>query len=178
MGRVLLALILIGGICGILLVATAEITQQPIAYNRAKQARAIYTDILHEPLPESIALDQTDFGNCSHWLITQLSTNGYSGEIQFVALWRPPQPHNKTERNAQLGFHDRVSLRVLHHLETPGIGDFIDNRHNTWLPEQDNHLPVDWLEVDNVSGATITTQAVQRAASNTFIWARDKCRDD
>ena len=59
-------------------------------------------------------------------------------------------------------------MRVTAHRETPGIGDFIDHERDLWLPARDGQPASGWDNLDAVSGATVTSSAIQRAASTLF----------
>ena len=148
--RSVLTLIGIGGVCGVLLVGVANETAAPIQANRDAAARAVYQELLGKTLPPDSDLSTTLLGDCDQWLIRRLTQPGYAGDIEMIALWR-------ASNNA-------ISLRTVRHLETPGIGDFIDTRVSDWMFKQDHQPLTQWQSLDNVSGATITTNAVIRSA--------------
>ena len=74
-------------------------------------------------------------------------TTGYGGPIDFVAAFRP-------------GAIAPLNLIVLRHRETPGIADFLS------ATSGGNRA------LDGVSGATITSRALQKAAMEIGEWLR------
>ena len=144
------ALILIGGVCGLLLVGTHAFTAEDIRLNRQAQARALMAQMLGQDLAADQDIDANRFGDCDMWVFQRVITNGYAGPIEVLVLWRA----------AGAG----LSLRVTRHRETPGIGDFIDHRRDSWITKLDNQQIDAIAALDNVSGATITFNAMQRAA--------------
>jgi len=68
-----------------------------------------------------------------------------------------------------------LSLRVVGHQETPGIGDFIDHTRSRWIMELDNASAQAYAQLDAVSGATITSNAIKRAASQIFNQVKVFC---
>ena len=73
---------------------------------------------------------------------------GYGGAIEFIAVFRP-------------GESVPLNLIVFRHRETPGIADFLDS------PSGGNRA------LDGVSGATVTSRAVQKAAGEIGEWLRE-----
>lgn len=174
MVKLALSLLMIGGTCGLLLVATDRLTTDQISHNREARARELMADMLGAPVVASVVdpdVDpvvssffdsfferreadwdtQTDtFGTCDDWLFSRVKSNGYAGVIDLLVLWRSDSG----------GF----VMRVTQHRETPGIGDFIDHSRSAWITALDAQTADAYTEVDNVSGATITTAAIRRAA--------------
>jgi len=149
MGRTVLSLAAIGGLCGLLLVTTHYQTKGPIQINREAQARGLMTTMLGSPLPAEIDLTASFQGDCTTWVFHKTQAMGYAGNIELRTLWRPG---------------GAMMMRVIAHRETPGIGDFIDHTRDPWILALDSKR-IDAIEqTDNVSGATITTRAILRAA--------------
>ncbi|XOV82960.1 MAG: FMN-binding protein [bacterium] len=152
-------LLVIGGLCGILLVLTNQFTATDIQANREARTRALLEAMLGQPLPAQTSITEAIFGNCEQWLFVRTSSAGYAGPIYLTALWRagssPAQP-------------GRLSLRVIDHRETPGIGDFIDHTRDPWITELDNSNAAAYAHLDAVTGATITSNAIRRAADRIF----------
>ena len=73
---------------------------------------------------------------------------GYGGPIEFVAAFRR-------------GESDPFNLIVVRHRETPGIADFLS------APSGGNRA------LDGVSGATVTSRAIQDAAREVGEWLRE-----
>jgi len=153
MVRAVFAVTTIGLTCGLLLVLTERFTAADIARNRDAEARALLEQLLQQPLPADTDLQAELFGNCDAWVMQRIEVVGYAGAIDLRVLWRPG---------------DRLSMRVVSHRETPGIGDFIDHRRDPWITALDQKTAQSIAELDAVSGATITTRAIQRAARETL----------
>lgn len=159
----IVALLFIGTVCGGLLAWTHAVTKPAIEYNRLQYTRALATDLLGEKPPDNMDFAQAVVGSCDTWLLRKIYTPGYAGEIEFLSLW-----NNKLTPT--------VALRTIKHLETPGIGDFIDQSRDTWLTRLDDVTQAELTNIDRVSGATITYKAVLRAFSDTFSHAAEQCR--
>jgi len=145
-------LIGIGGVCGILLVGTHAATKDQIEQNRLDKTKLLMTRMLGHEIPANIATSQPFIGDCNLWIFSTLQIQGYAGLIHLTALGR-------------LGSNEaRLTLRVVQHSETPGIGDFIDHQKSAWMSYLDNMTLNAFQTVDNVSGATITTNAIRKAA--------------
>ena len=100
---------------------------------------------------------------CDYWQITKLEVAGYSGIISGLALIE------------DIGKHERLSLRITAHNETPGIGDFIDHRKKSWIQALDGNSFEEWSDLDSVTGATITSLAILKMANSAFELERDSC---
>ena len=161
MFRAIFSLLIIGGVCGALLVGTHALTAEDITLNREARARALITAMLGEELPPSTDLQALPIGTCEGWIIQRITVGGYAGDIELLSLWRTP---------------DRLTLRVTSHRETPGIGDFIDHERDAWTPQLDGTSMATFAEVDNVSGATITTNAIRDAAAASAQGVEAYCR--
>lgn len=148
MFKSLTALLAIGTTCGGLLVASNELTKSRIEANRTAQTRQLMEQLLGQPLPRD-----TDLTTLQHCQFSEHQVHGYAGNIHVMALWQAGE----------------ISLRVIRHQETPGIGTFIDHHRDPWLPEHDQSTQAQWRAIDSVAGATITTNAIKRAAQLTFL---------
>ena len=159
--KVALSLLAIGGTCGLLLVGTDLLTSDDISVNREARARQLMADMLGTPLDHHWNIQTDTFGACDNWLFSNVVSNGYAGDINLVVLWR-----------ADTG---GLVARVTQHRETPGIGDFIDHSRSDWITALDARTATAFSEVDNVSGATITTAAIRRAAQTAQQQVEDYC---
>jgi len=148
--RLLLSLVSIGAVCGGLLIGTHAVTQGAIASNREARDRALMAELLGAPLPADWHIGEQIFGACAQHVFQHVAVNGYAGAIHITAMWRSAD--------------QSMALRVTGHRETPGIGDFIDHTRHPWLPDMDGSNQADFASLDNVTGATITTNAVRKAA--------------
>ena len=158
--RSLVSLVLIAGFCGTALVWVNAITAPRIETQRQEQARALMNSLLQpEQRIELKALEGwrgDTLSACTDWWLLRLSENGYAGPIEFLAYWQ----------TFEGDLPSVIKLRVLNHLETPGIGDFIDHEHSDYLPDRDNWTLTEWQTADTLSGATITHNALKRAAES------------
>lgn len=157
--KVFTPLLIIGGLCGALLVMTDQLTAPDIQANREARTRALLEEMLQQSLPAQTEIDADIFGSCSEWLFVRTQTTGYAGPIYLTALWRAGLTSEDTEG---------LSLRVVGHQETPGIGDFIDHARSPWITDLDNSSARAYAQLDAVSGATITSNAIRRAAGQIF----------
>ncbi len=156
--RAFVTIVVIGACCAALLVATDALTRPDIEFARQARARALAESLLGAPLPGHMNPAAQQFGECPAWLFRRYQANGYAGPIDMLAFYR---------RGA-------LSLRVTAHRETPGIGDFIDHTRSPWLSNLDGKTAADWQALDAVSGATITSEAIRRAADElSAIFSRE-----
>ena len=158
--RSLVSLVLIAGFCGTALVWVNAITAPRIETQRQEQARALMNSLLQpEQRIELKALEGRrgdTLSACTDWWLLRLSENGYAGPIEFLAYWQ----------TFEGDLPSVIKLRVLNHLETPGIGDFIDHERSDYLPDRDSWTLTEWQTADTLSGATITHNALKRAAES------------
>lgn len=154
MVRLLSILLAIGGGCGALLVGTHAFTEEGITANRQARARMLLEELAGAALPEHMDLSQATFGACDDRMFQRLTVPGYAGPIYLTVMWRADDAS--------------LALRVTGHRETPGIGDFIDHQRDAWLPALDGSTRLEFEALDNVSGATITSNAMRRAAAQAY----------
>lgn len=145
----IIALLVIGGLCGLALTHTYESTRQPVTENRIRQAQALLSELLQRQAPTDLKWQQGVANACGDWQFVRGTSPGYAGPIAYLALLQNQQ----------------ISLRVTQHQETPGIADFIDHRKDRYLADQDNTAIADWAQLDNISGATITHKALRGMAA-------------
>ena len=155
----ILSLVLIAATCGAALVWINEITAPRIAAQRQEQARALMRSLLQpqQQIELKTVADWRDdiLSACTDWWLIRVSEDGYAGPIELLAHWQPFDANQP----------GRIKLRVLKHLETPGIGDFIDHERDNYLPDRDGATVAQWQAADALSGATVTFNALQRAAA-------------
>ena len=152
-----IAVLLIGGLCGFALTQTHQITRAPIEDNRIRQAQALLSELLGQEAPTDLRWVKGVANACGDWQFVRGAKLGYSGPIEFLALLD----------------HERISMRVTRHQETPGIADFIDHTKDDYLPNLDNSAIDAWAEIDNISGATITHKALRAMAEQARTQRRD-----
>jgi electron transport complex protein RnfG len=93
-------------------------------------------------------------------LLNVVAPDGYAGAIQLLVA---------------IGVEGRLlGVRVLGHRETPGLGDFIEERRSNWIHRYDGRSlgdppPARWQvrkdggDFDQYTGATVTSRAVTHA---------------
>lgn len=145
----IIALLVIGGLCGLALTQTHQLTRAPIQENRIRQAQALLSELLGRQAPTNLTWQNQVANACGQWQFTRGASVGYAGPIEYLALLQD----------------GRASLRVTQHQETPGIADFIDHRKDSYLINLDNTLIEEWSQLDNISGATVTHKALRAMAA-------------
>lgn len=144
-----LALLMIGGLCGLALTQTYQATRKPVEENRTRQAQALLSELLGRQAPTDLDWQNGVANPCGSWHFVRSAASGYSGPIHYLALVK-----NHT-----------IRLRVTQHQETPGIADFINHAKAPYLPNLDDTSIADWINLDNVTGATITHKALRGMAA-------------
>jgi electron transport complex protein RnfG len=103
-------------------------------------------------------------------LLLVTAPNGYSGDIHLlVAIWADGTV---------------AGVRVLSHKETPGLGDYIEDKRSPWVHQFDGKslkepAPERWkVKKDGGiftynTGATITPRAVISAVTRTLLWVSE-----
>ena len=185
MSRSLLNLALIGLIAAIVLAGVDRSTRDRIALN--EQRRAL--ELLHQVVPESAYDNELVRDRFSAWiagleppstiyrarrggepvaLLADVTTrDGYSGPIRLIVGLRPDG--------------ELISVRVVSHRETPGLGDGIERERSEWIEQFDDRRLGDppqegWKpdrrggEFDTLSSATITSGAVIGAVRKVLEW--------
>lgn len=100
-------------------------------------------------------------------LLNAVAPDGYSGALRLLVAI-----------DAQGGL---VGVRVLEHHETPGLGDFVEERRTPWIHQFDGRSldappPARWQvrkdggDFDQYTGATITSRAVTHAVRNALTY--------
>ncbi len=95
-------------------------------------------------------------------ILEAIAPDGYSGDIKLLIAIRADGTLS--------------GVRVLAHKETPGLGDYIDILHSSWVKQFDNeslvktalplwHVKKDDGKFDYMAGATITPRAVVKAVA-------------
>jgi electron transport complex protein RnfG len=104
-------------------------------------------------------------------LLLVTTPNGYSGEIKLlVGIWADGS---------------LAGVRVIAHKETPGLGDYIEDKRSPWLHQFDGKslkepAPERWkVKKDGGiftynTGATITPRAVVGAVARTLTWVNQQ----
>ncbi len=100
-------------------------------------------------------------------IFNSIAPNGYSGAIHMLVGVRADG--------------SLAAVRVVKHIETPGLGDGIDERKTDWIlgfdgKSLDNPTVDGWKvkrdggEFDQLTGATITPRAIVAAVKNTLLY--------
>ena len=154
-----IAVLIIGGLCGLALTQTHQLTRAPIEENRTRQAQALLSELLGQEAPTNLQWVSGVANACGDWQFVRGAKGGYAGPIEYLALLRDTSAS--------------ISLRVTRHQETPGISDFVDHSKEDYLPNLDNSPVEDWPNLDNISGATITHKALRSMAAQAQTLRRD-----
>ncbi len=146
MMRPLLSIVGIGLCCGLLLAGVHVLTEPAIEANRSRHVWQLAFELVGDPFDPTGLVWQGDRVDLPGgiWL-KRSAVQGYAGEIHLLAAFG---------HGGQL-----LGARVSGHRETPGLGDFIEVDKSPWMLRFATTPP---LEVDAVSGATITSEAVKR----------------
>jgi len=103
-------------------------------------------------------------------LIESIAPDGYSGDINILTA---------INSNDEI-----IGSRIIDHKETPGLGDYIDQKKSTWIfsfngMSFNNRADPDWRvkkdqgTFDYKAGATITPRAVIKSVKNTLIFYKE-----
>lgn len=103
-------------------------------------------------------------------LIESVAPDGYSGNITILTAIRS---------NGEI-----IGTRIIDHKETPGLGDYIDQKKSSWIfnfnsmslsnsNEQDWRVKKDQGSFDYKAGATITPRAVIKSVKNTLTFYKE-----
>ena len=144
--RPLLSIGAIGLGCGLLLAGVQALTEPAIETNRSRHVWQLAFELVGGPFDPSGLVwqgDQVDLPG-GIWL-KRSEVRGYAGQIHLLAAFAS---------DGRL-----LGARAAKHQETPGLGDFIDTDKTPWMHHFSTTPPP---EVDAVSGATITSEAVKR----------------
>ena len=149
--------------CAFLLAFTHQITQQTIQSNQRHYEERILREMVNgAELEKSISgynvfRKGTQIGTIEPFM----TSRGYNGEIDLlIALTLKSSTQDRKI----------ISVRVIHHEETPGIGDKIEPDVSSWIHQfaGKSARDTDWTlspegDIDAISGATITSRAVTGA---------------
>lgn len=103
-------------------------------------------------------------------LIESIAPDGYSGEINILTAIRSDG--------------EIIGTRIIDHKETPGLGDYIDQKKSSWISNfngmsLNNRTDPDWRvkkdqgTFDYKAGATITPRAVIKSVKNTLLFYKE-----
>lgn len=158
--RSLLTLGILGALCGGALHFIYLWTAPNIEANRQQARHAVFRTLLPDTTDFRFADTAGIAGRCDQWLAATTVTAGYGGPMEFAYVVYP--------------IAGALSIRIVHHRETPGFGDFVNG---SWLSDRDGSTVTAWQTVDRVTGATITFNAVRAMAINTLATIDGHCRE-
>jgi electron transport complex protein RnfG len=156
-----------------------QTTQEQIATNKTLHARALVTETLpgidydNDPALNFTVLWDPELSGDTSGLPAYRATN--NGEYVATALTVVAQEGYVGPIRLLVGIDNRgriLRVRVIEHRETPGLGDKIEPRNSAWISifdgktadtKEDWRLKTDGGNLDQISGATITSRAVIRA---------------
>ncbi|NKB99723.1 MAG: FMN-binding protein [Pseudomonadales bacterium] len=155
-------LVAIGCVCGGVLHFANAATKENIDTNRKLVEQRLLKELVGPDGSSGFELGKTPSGNCSDGLLLKQVVPGYAGPIEFL-LYRGLDP-------------DILRIRTLEHRETPGIGDFIDSRRDQYIVEKDAYTAAQWQTLDAVSGATVTSGALNMALGEALAFVQIQCQ--
>ena len=149
--------------CAFLLAFTYQLTQETIKSNQRHYEERVLREMVNGAEVEKSISGYNVFRNETQiGTIEPFTTSlGYNGDIDLlIALTLKSLTQDR----------DIISVRVIHHEETPGIGDKIETNVSSWIHQfaGKSALDTDWTlfpkgDVDAISGATITSRAITNA---------------
>jgi RnfABCDGE-type electron transport complex G subunit len=149
--------------CAFLLAFTYQLTQETIKSNQRHYEERVLREMVNGAEVEKSISGYNVFRNETQiGTIEPFTTSlGYNGDIDLlIALTLKSLTQDR----------EIISVRVIHHEETPGIGDKIETNVSSWIHQFSGKsaLDTDWTlfpkgDVDAISGATITSRAVTGA---------------
>ena len=149
--------------CAFLLASTHQLTQETIKSNQRHYEERVLREMVNGAEVEKSISGYNVFRNETQiGTIEPITTSlGYNGDIDLlIALTLKSLTQDR----------EIISVRVIHHEETPGIGDKIETNVSSWIHQFSGKstLDTDWTlfpkgDVDAISGATITSRAVTNA---------------
>ena len=152
-----LGVVFIGLLAALLLSGISRLTAEKIDHNRQAQTQQTLRALLGDvALPRSLAWSERRLQVCAQRTVTRATAKGYGGPIALLLAW-VPKPDGQPGLN---------NVAVTSHAETPGIGDFFQQRETWFEPlfevtsegaERPTQAP------DAISGATITRRALLNA---------------
>ena len=146
----LISLTAIGALCAVLLAGTYAFTKDAIQANREAHAWRVAFDLTGGAFPTAdLCWDGDHIDLPNGYSLRRSTVNGYAGAIELLAAFRTSGDAGGT----------LVGVRVTKHRETPGLGDFVDTARSPWILQFSDQPPD---QVDAVTGATITSEAVKR----------------
>ena len=81
----IIALLVIGGLCGLALTQTYESTRQPVTENRIRQAQVLLSELLQRQAPTDLKWQQGVANACGDWQFVRGSSPGYAGSSYKVS---------------------------------------------------------------------------------------------
>jgi electron transport complex protein RnfG len=184
--RTVLVVTLCAGLAALLIGLLEQATRERIRDNRFEHAMRQVSEVLpgvsydNDPATDSRII--TDPGlpggadglpvyfartgtEISAAVFTVVASDGYVGPIRLLI---------GIDRDGRI-----LRVRVNEHRETPGLGDGIEVQRSDWIGQFDQRdtgqLPAlrlrrDGGELDQLTGATVTSRAVAAAVANTLQW--------
>lgn len=145
-------------LCGGVLMAVHLLTADRISHNELQQSQKQLRMLLDDAVAVEF-LDKASWNTETQTLclpditIVRRQASGYGGVIELLFAIRQKQ---SPELSAAL---------VTRHLETPGIADFLNNTGpQGWLARLRNQSASSLVQLDTVTGATISSKAILQAA--------------
>ncbi len=141
--------------CAALIAGTHALTRDRIEENRARRFQQTLTELAGSAGAAARARWTDDTAAlCNGRVLLRGSAAGYGGQIRWLAAATSPAPRTTPRL---------VAVRITAHQETPGIADFLQRPDSGWLSGLAGAGANELAGADGVSGATITSRALQRS---------------
>ncbi len=174
--RPLLSLVLIAALFGLAISTVHTLTRDKIAANLEHFKAMKLREVIGNTDEAVVALTPqlyyiTDGAEVTGFIFEHSTGQGYNGLIRFwVAIDK--------KQNIR-------GIRVIQHQETPGIGDKIDTNVSDWiyqfnglsLSSSGRSLKKEGGNIDQFSGATITSRAMVNAVNSSLEYAKKNLSD-
>lgn len=161
--RSITSLLLIAGACAGVLIATQLLTGNRIDANVRERELQLIVELAGTLPPASSTWAGDVWDLCNGAVLVRTEANGYGGPVALLVSIAADSEQPRLR-----------GLRITRHQETPGLADFIQHPERGWLQQLKGRSQTEMGSVDSVSGATITSRAVQRAVLQAFAEVPDR----
>ncbi len=174
----------------LLVIGTQSITKNKIISTEKRQLNSVLSELLPSDLYDNDLTENTldvvakELGGSNTRTLYRASKKGEAVGI-VLPVTAPDGYSGNIELLLGLLYDGSiVNVRVIHHRETPGLGDDIDTSRSDWilgfngltldaLPVHAWQVKKDGGQFDQFTGATITPRAVVAAINKALIWYKN-----
>lgn len=96
-------------------------------------------------------------------IVNIITPDGYNGDISLLVAIELNQDNN----------NQIINTKILHHQETPGLGDLVEPEKSDWLKKFSNANKNNIDNIDTITGATITSKAVKSAINDALLYTQN-----